>query len=136
MARDRLLPVGVLVRSATHTAGGELSGRAEREAALGDADSLLARLHNAKEISQAVDATLQRFHDRPYRVLNSYRFVEATRAALRDPLIRALPLSGCISPCVDITDILATAAAARRFATAVGSRRPASATRDRVPHAD
>jgi hypothetical protein len=86
-----------------------------RERALTLAYEFVAELHNASGVSAAVDARVQQFHDRPFRVLNSYRFVEATVLAIEDPAVRSLPLYGCISQCVDSTDVLSSGSAARRF---------------------
>ncbi len=66
-------------------------------------------------VSSVVDPNLQLFHDRPFRVSNSHRFVEATREAIRDEGLRSLPLHGSISQCVDSTDILSSGPSAHRF---------------------
>jgi hypothetical protein len=95
---------------------------AARERALGRAYVSVANLHNRSGVSAPEDSGLQQFYDRPYRVLNAFRFVEATRAAITDAELRELPLHGSISQCVDSTDVLASGAAAHRFAAILGSR--------------
>jgi hypothetical protein len=84
----------------------------------------VAALHNDTGISEPVDPQIQRFHDRPFAVLNSYRFVEATRAAIGDQELRDLALHGCISQCMDSTDILSSGEASRRFGGVLGNRAP------------
>src|SRR5487761_1345666 len=68
----------------------------ERQATLGAIYESVAKMHNAAGITSPVDPGLQSFHDRLYPVLNSYRFVEATRNAIADESLRSMPLRGCI----------------------------------------
>lgn len=39
-------------------------------------------------IDEPVDPTVPRFHDRPFRVLHSERFVESVLAGITDPWLR------------------------------------------------
>jgi hypothetical protein len=79
----------------------------ERETVLVAAMETLARLHNAAGITPPVDAGSGWFHDRPFRVLGSSRFVEACLAEVSDERLRALPLVGGIDQFADSTDVLA-----------------------------
>jgi hypothetical protein len=91
-----------------------------REHALGQIYERVATLHNASNLSAPVDPRLQHFHDRPFRVLNSHRFVAATLAAIEDSRLRSMPLHGCISQCVDCTAVLSSGGASHRFGTVLG----------------
>jgi hypothetical protein len=87
-----------------------------RESALVDAVRGLAALHNARGVTKLVDADVRRFHDRPFRVLGSSRFVEACLDRVSDPWLRSLPLTGGIDQFVDSTDVQGDAARARATA--------------------
>ncbi len=87
----------------------------EREAALGAICEHVAAMQNDLGMGETQDPALQQFHDRPFRVLNSYRFVDAIRASIDDATLRGAGLHGCISQCVDSTDVLASGAEARNF---------------------
>jgi hypothetical protein len=78
----------------------------QREAALVTAVEALAARHNALEITAPVEATVRLFHERPFRVLGSGRFVDACLARVADPWLRSLPLVGGIDQFVDSTDVL------------------------------
>lgn len=91
-----------------------------RERALTHMYTAVAQLHNDSGMTAPLSVAIEQFHDRPYKVLNSYRFVEATRATIADPSIRRLPLYGCISQCVDSTDVLSTRLGASPFADVLG----------------
>jgi hypothetical protein len=87
-----------------------------REAALAEAAEGLADRHNALGITEPIDASVQLFHGRPYRVLGSGRFVEACLERVSDPRLRDLPLIGAVDQWVDSTDVLSYTAAFRRAA--------------------
>jgi Domain of unknown function (DUF4037) len=78
-----------------------------RETALVGAMETLARLHNRVEVTAPVDDTSRTFHDRPFRVLGSGRFVAACLDKVADERLRALPLVGGIDQFADSTDVLA-----------------------------
>jgi hypothetical protein len=61
-----------------------------REAALVEAYEAVARKHNALGITEYVDPTARGFWGRPFRVLVAERFVDALRAAITDPDVRAV----------------------------------------------
>jgi Domain of unknown function (DUF4037) len=55
-----------------------------REAHLCLAYEAVARMHNALEITPALDTAVRPFHDRPLRVIDAQRFAKALIAAIRD----------------------------------------------------
>lgn len=76
-----------------------------REQALVRAYEFLARWHNAADITEPVDPTTRTYFDRPFLVLMSERFVDATRKCITDPELRDLPLVGSVDQFADSTDI-------------------------------
>jgi hypothetical protein len=79
----------------------------EREAALSDAYLLVARAHNELGVTEPLDPDVRRFHDRPFMVPDSNRFVDALRAAISDPAVRAIEHeAGSINAVSDNTDVL------------------------------
>ena len=81
-----------------------------REAALVDVVRTLAARHNALAITAPVDENVRRFHNRPFRVLGSGRFVDACLERLSDPWLRSLPLTGAVDQFVDSADVLSESA--------------------------
>ena len=79
---------------------------ATREDALVAAYEHVARLHNDSGLTEPLDPTVSFFHDRPFRVLGSHRFVEACLRAVDDEWLRSLPLVGSIDQFADSTDVL------------------------------
>jgi Domain of unknown function (DUF4037) len=77
-----------------------------REAVLVTAVEALARRHNALGLTATVDATVRLFHERPFQVLGSGRFVDACLARVTDPWLRSLPPVGSIDQFVDSTEVL------------------------------
>jgi hypothetical protein len=76
----------------------------EREDHLTAAYETTARLHNALGLTPPLDPAIRpTFYERPYRVLDSGRFVAALRDAICDDRVRALPLTGAIDQYVDST---------------------------------
>ena len=64
---------------------------AGREEALCLAAEELARMHNALEITEPIDATVRTFFDRPYKVIFASRFDSAIRARIQDEQLRGFP---------------------------------------------
>jgi hypothetical protein len=87
---------------------------AEREGAIVTATEALADMHNASGLPSVDDPTARRFHNRPFRVLEADRFVEACLGGVRDAWLRAQPRIGSIDQFVDSVDVLARPAVARR----------------------
>ncbi|MBA3566177.1 MAG: DUF4037 domain-containing protein [Actinobacteria bacterium] len=77
-----------------------------REAALVGVMGTVAARHNALGITEPMDESVRLFHDRPFRVLGSGRFVDACLERVSDPWLRSLPLTGAIDQFVDSTDVL------------------------------
>jgi Domain of unknown function (DUF4037) len=78
-----------------------------RERTLVAALERLARLHNATGVTAPVDEASVQFHDRPFRVLGSGRFVAACLERVEDDRLRSLPLVGGVDQWADSTDVLA-----------------------------
>jgi hypothetical protein len=114
----RRLPDGERIGA---TLGAVLSagGSGPREENLGRAYGLAAAHHNALGVTDPVDGSPRRFHDRPYRVLDADRFAGALRARIADPVVRALPRIGGVDQFVDSTDVLAHPRRARACALAL-----------------
>jgi hypothetical protein len=76
-----------------------------REARLIEVVQRLAARHNALGVTALVDEAVGLFHERPFRVLGSARFVDACLEKVVDPWLRSLPLTGAIDQFVDSTDV-------------------------------
>ena len=93
----------------------------DRQAALAKAEEIVAGRFNELGVCDWVDPTVRTFHRRPYMVLGADRFAEATRLAITDPAVRALPPAvGSIDQWVDSTDVLTHARRSRRAALVYG----------------
>lgn len=79
---------------------------AVREEALVAAVLLVAARHNALGVTARVEERVARFHERPFLVLGSARFVDACLERVADPWLRALPLVGSVDQLADSTDVL------------------------------
>jgi Domain of unknown function (DUF4037) len=78
-----------------------------REAALVQAYEAVAERHNALGVTEPVNAAVRQFWRRPIRILFADRFVDALRAAISDPDVRAVEhLAGSIDAVSDNTDVL------------------------------
>jgi hypothetical protein len=78
-----------------------------REGHLSLAYAAVARMHNTLAITEPLPTQVSTFHDRPYLVIHSDRFVDAIRAAIADEEVRRLPAHlGSIDQFVDSTDVL------------------------------
>jgi hypothetical protein len=88
----------------------------EREQGLTAVYQSIARRHNALAITAPVAPELSSFHQRPFQVLHSGRFVEALRQAITDTAVLALPEHlGGIDQFVDSTDVLSYPERAREL---------------------
>jgi hypothetical protein len=88
-----------------------------REAALVEAYEAVARKHNALAITESVDPTGRGFWGRPFRVLVADRFVDALRAAITDPDVRAVSHpAGAIDAISDNTAFLERPGLLRKLA--------------------
>jgi phage gpG-like protein len=104
---DTLLPCYAAIIEATTFAA--------REAALVGAWEQLAAMHNASGLPAVDDPRVRPFHTRPFRVLDSNRFVDAIRSTIDDEWLRALPLVGSVDQVTDSTDVKSYAAVAHRL---------------------
>jgi len=79
----------------------------EREKHLGAAYEWMAGLQNDLGITQPLPTAVTPFWDRPFRIIHGDRFVDAIRAAIQDPEVRALPEHlGSVDQFVDSTDAM------------------------------
>jgi hypothetical protein len=81
-------------------------GISGREAALCAAYELAGERQNGLGLARAVPATRRGYFDRPYAVIGADRFAAVLVEAIRDPAVRALPLTGAVSQYVDSSDVL------------------------------
>jgi len=82
----------------------------EREDALVDAYSQVARMHNDLGLTEPLPTEATPFHNRPFLVIHGDRFAEALCAGLQDPELKRLakqPLIGSIDQFSDSTDLTA-----------------------------
>jgi hypothetical protein len=77
----------------------------EREQHLSPAYEIAAGLHNELGLTEPLDVKVRYFHDRPFRVLDAYRFTNALVSTISDPAVRDLPPVGAIDQYVDNTDL-------------------------------
>jgi len=78
-----------------------------RESHLSKVYLLMAEAHNKLGITPAVKPELSNFHQRPFLVLQSNRFVNALLAQIEDPAVKALPPHlGSVDQISDNTDML------------------------------
>jgi len=80
------------------------TGWPAREQHLGDAYRRVAARHNQLGLTPPLDTGTRPFYDRPYQVIEAARFTTALRAAISDPRIAALPLTGAVDQFTDSTD--------------------------------
>jgi hypothetical protein len=80
----------------------------ERQDALSKIYETLANMHNQLGITQPLDAEVSQFHNRPYLVIHSERFVRALIDSIKNDEVKALPTHlGGIDQFVNSTDVLA-----------------------------
>ncbi|MFB4278183.1 MULTISPECIES: DUF4037 domain-containing protein [unclassified Nonomuraea] len=91
----------------------------EREAELASAYARLAALQNRIGLAERLDEQVRGFHDRPFRVIGGDRFAEALMASVSDPVIRGLPVTGCVDQLSDSVDLLVVPGRARAVTAAV-----------------
>jgi hypothetical protein len=83
------------------------AGWTKREEALGEAYRLVATAHNELGVTEPLDPDVRPFYGRPFQVPDSNRFVDALRAAITDPAVRAIEHeAGSINAVSDNTDVL------------------------------
>jgi hypothetical protein len=96
-----------------------------REEALVPVYEYVARMFNALSVTEPEEPTVRYFYHRPFRVLNSGRFVEACMA--KTPL-RDRGYAGGVDQFADSTDVLSNSATARLLSRGLANARRAGAT--------
>ncbi|MDX1418153.1 MAG: DUF4037 domain-containing protein [Candidatus Promineifilaceae bacterium] len=76
----------------------------ERERHLCQAYEITAQMHNALGITKKIPAKVSSFHDRPFKVIHSWRFEEAIREEIRDPLLKEISSKRCIGSIDQFSD--------------------------------
>jgi len=95
---------GTVGLTASLTAAISAGGWPASEEHLCEAYEAVALMHNELGLTPPLDTRTRRFYDRPYRVIGAGQFAAALRAAVTDPRIRELPLSGAIDQFIDSND--------------------------------
>ena len=79
----------------------------ERESHLSSAYDIVASMHNALEITEALDTKVSPYYGRPYLVIHADRFAEAVKATIRSEELREkIELIGSVDQFIDCTEIL------------------------------
>jgi hypothetical protein len=94
-------------------------GWQERGEALASAYLALARHQLAEGIGGRFEPVIGPYHERPFATINADDLVEATRQGISDPLIRELPVVGCLDQVTDLTPVLEDPAGSQRMMTAL-----------------
>jgi hypothetical protein len=90
----------------------------QREEGLAAAYGRLAALQNRVALAERLDEGVRGFHDRPFRVIGGDRFAAALMASVSDPVIKGLPVVGCVDQLSDSTDLLMAPGRARAVTAA------------------
>jgi hypothetical protein len=90
-----------------------------RDAALAQAAFALGELQLASGVPGAIPPRIERFHERPFSVVNSEAMIAALMAAIEDPALRALPVIGSLDQVTDSTPVIEAPARARRAMAAL-----------------
>ncbi|MGI5271855.1 DUF4037 domain-containing protein [Nonomuraea sp. CA-218870] len=95
--------------------GAALAARSwrERQEGLSAAYRRLAALQNRVGLAVRLDEGVRGFHDRPFEVIGGERFARALLREVSDPLVRGLPVAGCVDQLSDSTDLLMSPPRAR-----------------------
>jgi hypothetical protein len=86
--------------------GALAAGWHNREDLLCTAYEAVAGWHNALGLTAPVDPSVRQFHDRPFLVLDAFRFAEALQATITDRALRTAPLVGAVDQFADNTAVL------------------------------
>ncbi|MFG1707396.1 DUF4037 domain-containing protein [Nonomuraea sp. M3C6] len=115
-----------LVRMPGSTELGESLGAAlaarswrDRQEGLSAAYARLAALQNRVALAERLDERVRGFYDRPFQVIGGDRFAEALMSSVSDPVIRGLPVVGCVDQLSDSVDLLMAPGRARAVTAAV-----------------
>lgn len=78
----------------------------DREKVLSEVYLILAEMHNGLGLTEYIEPEISHFHDRPYLVPHSGRFVEALLDKVQSPRLRSMPRAiGSVTQFTDSTDI-------------------------------
>lgn len=78
-----------------------------RQKWLSQAYSLMARRHNALEISKPLSTKIANYYSRPYSVIFAERFAHAIKQAIKDPRVKKIETDiGSIDQFTDSTDVV------------------------------
>ncbi len=66
----------------------------------------LAMMHDALNLTEPTPLKVANFHDRPFKVIDAPRFVQAIRRKIRDPILRRFTPIGAVSQFADAPDLL------------------------------
>ncbi|MDX3111787.1 hypothetical protein PW035_64100, partial [Nonomuraea angiospora] len=78
----------------------------------------VAALQNRVGLAERLDERVRGFFDRPFEVIGGDRFVQALLESVSDPVIRGLPVVGCVDQLSDSTDLLVAPGRARAVTAA------------------
>jgi hypothetical protein len=90
-----------------------------RDAALAEAAFALGELQLARGVPGAIPPRIERFHERPFSVVNSEAMIAALMASIDDAALRALPVIGGLDQVTDATPVIEAPARARRAMAAL-----------------
>jgi hypothetical protein len=90
----------------------------ERQEGLAAAYGRLAALQNRMGLAEPLDARARAFHDRPFPVIGGDRFARALLGQVSDPVIKGLPVVGCVDQLSDSADLLLEPVRARAVTAA------------------
>jgi hypothetical protein len=80
----------------------------QREEALVEAYEILNQMHNALDLTPAIQPAVEPFHGRPFRVTNAWRYIEALSPLIEDERVKVIARSrliGSIDQYSDNTDL-------------------------------
>lgn len=78
-----------------------------REKKLAQAYSVVARQHNALQITQPLPCKVTRYYGRPYLVIHGDNFASAIKKSIKDPQVKRLTTDvGSIDQFIDSTDVI------------------------------
>jgi len=101
-----------------------------RDLALAEAAFALGELQLARGVPGAIKPRIERFHARPFSVVNSEAMIAGLMAAIGDAAIRALPVIGGLDQVTDCTPVIEAPDRARRAMDALFHDREASAVEE------
>ncbi|WP_336206853.1 DUF4037 domain-containing protein [Nonomuraea sp. LPB2021202275-12-8] len=90
----------------------------DRQEGLSAAYSRLAALQNRVGLAGRLDERVRGFYDRPFQVIGGDRFADALMEEVSDPVIRRLPVVGCVDQLSDSVDLLVRPLSARAVTAA------------------